>query len=391
MSVIGKPVIKACSGKPMMEISFTPDLSRFSWGSAATPKEIPADMLALIATRVMDAAAMCGKDCKVSLNGKVVGSNTFPKYIQLYLDEGGEGKSTGDAESVAGSEATGTGGAARPTKRVAYEVAGERWEIGAVLTRDLHTGDAAPDERHISFVNGIATRRGGKHLDYVSKTVLGAFCEAAKKKAKLDISPALLKDSVVWFINSTIVNPSFDTQTKETLTTPVSKFGSTPVISPNFIDQLMKIGLLTEAQALFEAKNVRDAKRTDGKKKSSVRGIPKLEDAIWAGTAKSAECTLILTEGDSAATTAISGLKVVGREKYGVFPLKGKIMNVKDISVAKKTANVELTHIKHILGLETGKVYTDLKQLRYGRVMIMTDQDVTPTGHRSSSSAFCAV
>ena len=372
MSVIGKPTIKASSGKPMMEISFTPDLSRFSWGTSVTPKEIPADMLALIATRVMDAAAMCGKDCKVSLNGKVVGSNTFPKYIQLYLDEGGDNKSTGgDTASVAGSEL-----AARPTKRVAYEVAGERWEIGAVLTRDLHTGDAAPDERHISFVNGIATRRGGKHLDYVSKAVLTAFCEAAKKKAKLDITPALLKDSVVWFINSTIVNPSFDTQTKETLTTPASKFGSTPVISPKFIDQLMKIGLLTEAQALFEAKNVRDAKRTDGKKKSSVRGIPKLEDAIWAGTGKSAECTLILTEGDSAATTAISGLKVVGREKYGVFPLKGKIMNVKDISVAKKTANVELTHIKHILGLETGKVYTDLKQLRYGRVMIMTDQDV---------------
>jgi DNA topoisomerase II len=383
MSVVGKPVIKASSAKPMMEIVFTPDLSRFHWGTSTTPKEIPADMLALIATRVMDAAAMCSKDCKVSLNGKVVASNTFPKYIQLYLDDAGAGagagagadsKSTGgDTASVAGSDAA---GAVRPTKKVAYEVAGERWEIGAVLTRDLHTGDAAPDERHISFVNGIATRRGGKHLDYVSKTVLAAFCEAAKKKAKLDITPALLKDSVVWFINSTIVNPSFDTQTKETLTTPASKFGSTPTISPKFIDQLMKIGLLTEAQALFEAKNVRDAKRTDGKKKSSVRGIPKLEDAIWAGTAKSAECTLILTEGDSAATTAISGLKVVGREKYGVFPLKGKIMNVKDISVAKKTANVELTHIKHILGLETGKVYTDLKQLRYGRVMIMTDQDV---------------
>ena len=377
MSVVGKAVMKASTAKPVTELSFTPDLSRFSWGTekGVVPTTIPTDMLALIATRVMDAAAMCGKDCKVTLNGKVVSSNTFPKYIQLYLADTDE-KSTDDASSVAGSEATGGAAGAKRTKRVAYEVAGERWEIGAVLTRDLHTGDAAPDERHISFVNGIATRRGGKHLDYVSKAVLTAFCEVAKKKAKLDITPALLKDSVVWFINSTIVNPSFDTQTKETLTTPPSKFGSTPVISPKFVDQLVKIGLLTEAQALFEAKNVRDAKRTDGKKKSSVRGIPKLEDAIWAGTAKSADCTLILTEGDSAATTAISGLKVVGRERYGVFPLKGKIMNVKDISVAKKTANVELTHIKHILGLETGKVYTDLKQLRYGRVMIMTDQDV---------------
>jgi DNA topoisomerase II len=382
MSVVGTPVIKASSVKPMMEISFVPDLSRFAWGldGGKVPTTIPADMLALIATRVMDAAAMAGKDCKVTLNGKVVSSNTFPKYIDLYVNKTGSDSGSVAASDVSSVSGGGGGGAAGGTvgggKRVAYEIAGERWEIGAVLTKDLHSIDAPPDERHLSFVNGIATRRGGKHLDYVSKMVLTAFCEHAKKKAKLDITPALLKDSVVWFVNSTIVNPSFDTQTKETLTTPAAKFGSLPVLSAKFVDKLVKIGLLAEAQALFEAKNTAAAKRTDGKKKSTVRGIPKLEDAIWAGTAKSADCTLILTEGDSAATTAISGLKVVGRERYGVFPLKGKIMNVKDISVVKKTANVELTHIKHILGLETGKVYTDLKQLRYGRVMIMTDQDV---------------
>jgi len=380
MSVVGTPVIKAAGCKPVTEISFVPDLSRFAWGleGGAVPTEIPADMLALIATRVMDAAAMAGKDCRVTLNGKAITSNTFPKYIDLYVNKGSGSDNVSVADSETSSVSGGACGAgvAAGGKRVAYESAGERWEIGAVLTRDLHTIDAPPDERHLSFVNGIATRRGGKHLDYVSKMVLTAFCEHAKKKAKLDITPALLKDSVVWFVNSTIVNPSFDTQTKETLTTPPAKFGSLPVLSPKFVDKLVKIGLLAEAQALFEAKNTAAAKRTDGKKKSTVRGIPKLEDAIWAGTAKSAECTLILTEGDSAATTAISGLKVVGRERYGVFPLKGKIMNVKDISVVKKTANVELTHIKHILGLETGKVYTDLKQLRYGRVMIMTDQDV---------------
>ena len=115
-------------------------------------------------------------------------------------------------------------------KRIAYEAAGVRWEIGAILTRDLH-GDTPPDERHMSFVNGIATRRGGKHVEYVTKQVLTAFCEVAKKKARIDVTPAILKDAVVWFINSTIVNPSFDTQTKETLTTPSSKFGSLPVSS----------------------------------------------------------------------------------------------------------------------------------------------------------------
>lgn len=364
MTVVEKPKMTASAAKPYTEIKFVPDLVRFHWGTAEVPTTIPTDMLAVLATRVVDAAACAGKDCRVTLNGVVIASNTFPKYISLYLTDK-------DGNSEVSGEAT----ASKDVKRLAYEAAGVRWEVGAILTRDLH-GDAPPDERHISFVNGIATRRGGKHVEYVTKNVLGAFCEYAKKKAKIDISPALLKDSIVWFINSTIVNPSFDTQTKETLTTPASKFGSTPEISAKFVEMLSKIGLLDEASALLDAKTARDAKKTDGKKRVTVRGIPKLDDATWAGTPKSVECTLILTEGDSAKTTAISGLKVVGRERYGVFPLKGKILNVKDISADKKMQNQELTHIKQILGLETNKVYTDLKQLRYGRVMIMTDQDV---------------
>ncbi len=379
MSVVGKPKITASSVKPYTEIRYSPDLSRFAWPGGIVPTEIPADMIAVLATRVIDAAACAGKDCKVTLNGKTITTNTFPKYIGLFLkDETGSvgtGESVDDAATDVGSVGARPSKTPAATKRVAFEVAGIRWEIGAILTRDLH-GDAPPDERHISFVNGISTRRGGKHVEYVSKKILGDFCELAKKKAKIDITPALLKDSIVWFINSTIVNPSFDTQTKETLTTPASKFGSTPEITPKFCDQLIKIGLLQEAQALLDAKITRDAKRTDGRKKSTVRGIPKLDDAEWAGTAKSADCTLILTEGDSAKTLAIAGLAVVGRQKYGVFPLKGKILNIKDISADKKLKNQELTYIKQILGLETGKVYTDLKQLRYGRLMIMTDQDV---------------
>jgi DNA topoisomerase-2 len=385
MTSISKAKITASNVKPYTEIRFMPDLARFSWGAGvATPTEIPADMLAVIASRVIDAAACASKDCKVSLNGKLVTSNTFPKYIGLYLKDDTGSVMTGESvagsrdddgtESVVGSTAKKARAPPAP-KRVAFEVAGTRWEIGAILTRDLH-GDAPPDERHISFVNGIATRRGGKHVEYVSKKILGEFCELAKKKAKIDITPALLKDSVVWFINSTIVNPCFDTQTKETLTTPASKFGSMPEITSKFCDQLVKIGLMNEAHALMDAKISRDAKRTDGRKKSTVRGIPKLDDAEWAGTAKSTECTLILTEGDSAKTLAIAGLAVVGRQKYGVFPLKGKILNVKDISADKKLKNQELTYIKQILGLETGKVYTDVKQLRYGKLMIMTDQDV---------------
>jgi len=370
MTVVGKPTVTASAAKPYTSISFTPDLTRFKWEGGAIPTVIPADMLAILITRVIDIAGCVSKDCKVTLNGTAVASNTFPKYMDLYLTHESDAATVGSVETETAAAA-----AAKPKKLVAYEQAGERWEIGAILTRDLH-GETPPDEKHISFVNSIATRRGGKHVEYVSKTALTRFCELAKKKAKLDVTPAMLKDSVVWFVKSTIVNPDFDAQAKEVLTTPATKFGSTPEISDKFLDQLIKIGLLTEAQALLDAKQAREAKKTDGKKKVSLRGIPKLEDALWAGTAKSSECTLILTEGDSAATTAISGRSVVGNERYGVFPLKGKLLNVKDVSVAKKTANTELAALKQIIGLETGKDYKDCKSLRYGRIMIMTDQDV---------------
>ncbi len=365
----GKASITKCTTKPYTEISFCPDLTRFKWPDVV-PTEIPADMVEVLATRVVDAAACAGKECKVTLNGTLCAANTFQKYVDLYVD------SDGDSETA--TEAGSTTSSARKAKRIAYEQAGERWEVAAILTEHLH-GDCAPNQRHVSFVNSINTRRGGNHVDYVSAQVLADFCEMAKKKKPkvlADLTPAIIKPSVVWFINATIENPSFDTQTKESLMTPVRDFGSKPAVSAKFIAQLEKIGLMDEAQQLMDAKLHKDAKKTDGKKKSKITGIPKLEDATWAGTAKSAECTLILTEGDSAKTTAISGLKVVGRETYGVFPLKGKILNVKDAPEKKKSENQEIQYIKQILGLEHKKVYTDLKQLRYGRIMIMTDQDV---------------
>ena len=189
------------------------------------------------------------------------------------------------------------------------------------------------------------------------------------------MKPGQIRDSVVFFVNSTIVNPSFDSQTKETLTTPANKFGSQFKTDGKLVDGLMKIGLMEEAQAALEAKSAKDAKKTDGTKRKTLRGYPKLEDALWAGAARSAECTLILTEGDSAATSAISGLNIVGRERFGVFPLKGKMLNVKDISQEKFNKNEELTAIKAILGLRQGQKYKDKSSLRYGRVMVMADQD----------------
>lgn len=345
---VEKPSVKAYKGaKGGVKITFLPDRARFA--GAFDKSGIIADMIACFHTRVIELAALVGKDVKVTWNGAVVGSNTFEKFIKLFLRDGMTG--------------------------FAYENCGPRWEVGAILASHLYSDEEElPEDKHISFVNGIHTKKGGKHVETVSRKVLADFCEFAKKK-KVYIKPGQLKNSIVLFLNATIVNPSFDSQSKEFLTTPAAEFGSKPEYSGKLIDSLGKLGLLEEARYILEAKTLRDVKKTDGKKRSTIRGIVKLEDALMAGTAKSKDCTLILTEGDSAATSAISGLKEVGRELWGVFPLRGKLLNVRDITIQKFNANEELTAIKKILGLEQGKNYKHVSELRYGRVMIMADQD----------------
>jgi DNA topoisomerase-2 len=186
----------------------------------------------------------------------------------------------------------------------------------------------------------------------------------------------LVKDHLAVFIVALIENPSFTSQTKETLTTKVSAFGSSPKLSDETLKKVVsKLGiveLILEAQAVTDSK---DNPKTDGKKQSRITGIPKLDDAVNAGTAQSAKCTLILTEGDSAKAMALSGLSQEQRRHFGVYPLKGKVLNVKDTSDAKVEHTKEIAELKKILGLQSGKKYTDLSSLRYGSIMIMTDQD----------------
>jgi DNA topoisomerase-2 len=342
MSRVSKPSIVADKAtKGFVRVSYKPDLPRF-------PALQVEPMIEVMHTRALELAAMAGKDVRVTWNGTAIATNTFEKFVKLFV---------------------------REEAAVAYERCGERWEVAAILARQLFEEDAVPDEKHVSFVNGINTRKGGKHVEKVVGTVIGDFCEMAAKK-KVPVKPGQLKDAVIFFVNATIVNPAFDSQTKETLTTPATKFGSVFKTEGKLVKDLVKLGLLDEAAAILDAKANKDVKKTDGSKKRVLRGMPKLVDALWAGTARSGDCTLILTEGDSAATSAITGLSVVGRERWGVFPLRGKLLNVRDVSADKFAKNEELTAIKKILGLEQGKKYSELKSLRYGRVMVMADQDL---------------
>jgi DNA topoisomerase-2 len=177
-----------------------------------------------------------------------------------------------------------------------------------------------------------------------------------------------------------IENPAFDSQTKDYMNTPFAKFGSKCEVSDKFIEKIAKMGVMDAALKLTEVKDAKSAKKTDGTKSKSVRGIPKLTDANWAGTDKSGECMLILCEGDSAKAGILSGLSSDDRSIVGVYPLKGKLLNVRGEATKRIADNKEIAEIKQILGLVTGQKYNNMadvnKNLRYGKVLFMTDQDL---------------
>ena len=187
----------------------------------------------------------------------------------------------------------------------------------------------------MSFVNSIATTKGGRHIDHVTKIIENTLTDVLKKKNKagIQIKPHQIKNHMWVFVNCLITNPTFDSQTKEMMTLQMGKFGSKCTFTDKFSKQLEKCGIVESvlAWSKFKADQQLKGKQT-GKKTNKLKGIAKLEDANDAGTKNSLDCTLILTEGDSAKTLAVAGLGVVGRDKYGVYPLRGKLLNVREAS-----------------------------------------------------------
>ena len=331
------PIIKACAKKPYTLITFLPDYERLKMTTMTD------DMYQLFVKRTFDLCALTGLDVHVWLNGVKLEFKTFEKYTDLYLGPKAE------------------------HPRI-FESINERWDIVASYTENLGF-------EQVSFVNGIWTIKGGKHVDYITNQICSKLSDMIKKKRKVDVKPQHIKNYLMVFVKSVISNPTFDSQSKDMLTSPMSKFGSKAEISDKFIEKLYKTQLVDKSLSLCEIQDSNHLKKTDGKKQSNLRGIIKLDDATFAGTNKSEECTLILCEGDSAKSMALAGLEVIGRERYGVFPLKGKLMNVKDVTMKKLSENEEITNLKKILGLESNKTYENVKSLRYGKVMMMCDSD----------------
>lgn len=177
------------------------------------------------------------------------------------------------------------------------------------------------------------------------------------------------------FVNSLIENPAFTSQTKEQLTTKPSAFGSRFVMPEDFIKKVQKTSVIQQILDYANLKADKALQKSDGSRRKRINN-GNLVDANKAGTKESADCVLILTEGTSAQSLAVAGVAAIGgQDNFGVFPLRGKLLNVREASHDQIMKNAEIQHIKQILGLQHKKVYESAKELRYGHIMIMTDQD----------------
>ncbi|XP_048869800.1 DNA topoisomerase 2-alpha isoform X2 [Brienomyrus brachyistius] len=346
MGRAGETKIKPFDGEEFTCITFQPDLSKFKM------QILDKDTVALMTRRAYDVAGS-SKGVKVFLNGKKLPVTGFRSYVDLYLK---------NKVDELGSPLT-----------VVHEMVNERWEVCLTMSEKGF--------QQVSFVNSIATTKGGRHIDYVVDQVVTKLIEVVKKKNKAGVAvkPFQVKNHIWLFVNCLIENPTFDSQTKENMTLQQKTFGSTCPLSVKFFKSATNCGIVESIMnwVKFKAQTQLN-KKCSAVKHSKIKGVPKLDDANDAGGKNSSGCTLILTEGDSAKTLAVSGLSIVGRDRYGVFPLRGKMLNVREASHKQIMENAEINNIIKILGLQYRKNYSDpesLKTLRYGRLMIMTDQD----------------
>lgn len=341
MTVIEAPEIEENYKKvPFTRISFIPDLKRFKLSELST------HMIRIMKKRAYDAAAFT-EGANVYWNDSKIEIKSFERYVDMYIG--------GKAE----------------TKRH-YAQPDPRWEVVACASKDHNFAQ-------VSMVNGICTTRGGKHVEYIANQITKKLSDHINSKKKgTNLKPQDIKNNLFLFLKCTLENPSFDTQSKEFVTSLVSDFGSKCNIDDDFITKLAKTDIGDRAIALSNFKEGEKFKETPGNKRNKVSN-EKLEDASYAGGTKSSQCTLILTEGDSAKTFAMSGLKALTEEQrkyYGVFPLRGKLLNVRDATAKKINDNEEIVALKNIIGLQLGKDYLNSNHsLRYGTILIITDQD----------------
>jgi DNA topoisomerase-2 len=324
-------IIDISDQKPFTRITYYPDYSQFDF------EVLTEDLKSIMYKRCLDVAAYI-PNVRVSVDGKTIPVRKTSDFMRMHLPENADFFS---------------------------ETLDNGWEVGVAKSTEYGF-------ESVSIVNGISTHKGGTHVNHVSLNLAKQISDKIRK----NVDWPQVKQKLFLFLICQIPNPTFDTQTKENLTNRMTvDIHQNAEIKDITIKKIMKSDIVQSILEEIEVREKLSLKRMGGGKKSKVN-LPKLVDANKAGSRESGKCSLVLTEGDSALSMAIAGMSVVGRDYYGAFPLKGKVLNVRDASVKKIKANDEIQNLLNITGLEFGKKYTDTSELRYGKVIIMTDQDV---------------
>ena len=321
-----QPVVKKAKSNHT-EISYITDLEKFGL------TDIDDDHYKMIEKRIYDIAA-CNTGLKIYFNGNLININSFEDYIKLYTEE------------------------------YFYEFKKDKtWSLGIALSQNGF--------QQVSFANTTETYDGGTHVDYVMNQIIVSLREFFLKKHKVDIKPSELKQHMFLFLDATVINPSFSSQTKEKLITEVKEFGTTFEVSNKLIQSILKSEIVNSIlDWIQQKKNAEDSKlQRDLNKKLTKIKVEKLIDAKGKDRWK---YSIGLFEGDS----AISAFrKYRTPETMGAFALKGKFVNVSEITNQKLVQNDEAVNLMASIGLKLGQEI-DVRNLRYGRVLIFTDADM---------------
>ncbi|TDZ40567.1 DNA topoisomerase 2 [Colletotrichum spinosum] len=347
MGKCGKAKITSSKTSDFVRVTFKPDFKRFSM------EGIDEDLESLIYRRVYDMAGTV-RNIKVYLNGTHI-KLAFKGYCEMY------------AKAIAKERGAEEGMEPKVVVEVDKTDAHPRWEVAFTVSDGSF--------QQVSFVNSIATTSGGTHVNYVADQITGSLLKTLDKKKKGHaLKQNHIRNHIFIFVNCLVNNPAFTSQTKEQMTTKVSQFGSKCALTEEFLKKIAKSDAIQNIIDFAEKKADKMMAKSDGNKRSRISNS-KLVDANLAGTRHGHECTLILTEGDSAKSLAVAGRAILDPDRIGVFPLRGKMLNVRDASIDQITKNQEIQNIKQFLGLKHKTKYENTKGLRYGHLMIMADQD----------------
>jgi DNA topoisomerase-2 len=319
-----KGKVKISDGrKGFTEINYLPDLERFGMTS------IDQTHFSLMKKRVIDAAA-CNPKLSVSFNGEAFTFKSFKQYTEYYVEG-------------------------------AFYEESERWKVGVGLSEDGF--------QQVSFVNSVETKDGGTHVEYVANQITNWLREKIKRKHRVEVKPSELRNHMFLFVEASIVNSGFSSQTKEKLITEPKDFGSYHEISEKMLKLIFSSEIIKQLLDWIQQKKLADERK-------QLRALNKFLDKtkiIKLIDAKSKDhrekCSLAIFEGDSASSAFRQYRDPM---TMGAFPLRGKFINVMELPNAKVIQNVEVKNLMASIGLKMGE---EPKDIRFGKIFIYSDAD----------------